>query len=1052
MCQRLELMTLLLNSMRRALLTICMAMVAVAAMADKREYWEMPEVYQVNKLPARATLIPYSSMEQALQRGDSEWVMDISGEWKFHWSPKPADAPEEFESVLYDDSEWATIPVPGNWEVNGYGMPIYTNVTYPFPKNPPFIPHDDNPTGCYRHRFTLPEEWDNRRVILHFESGLAAMYIWINGIEVGYSEGTKTAVEFDITNFIQRGENVLAVKGLRWSDGSYLEDQDFWRLSGFDRGVKLYSVDKVRLADMFVVADLDESYKRGIYSSQVTIENALSQRFAGTLELRLVDKEGRVLIRDSEQIIVEAGTAAEVLFEKQLAKVDAWSHESPSLYSTVVVLKGADGRIIEATSARTGFRKVEIKDAQLLLNGKPLMINGVNIHEHNPATGHVVNRELMLKDITLMKQFNINAVRTSHYPQPTEWYDLCDEYGILLVDEANIEAHGCGTGWHESYPEFHPSHRAEWKGTHHDRVRSMVERDKNHPSVILWSMGNESSDGEVYGEMYTWIKERDKTRFVQLEQGYGGAHTDIICPMYSPMAELRRYAEREDIGKPYILCEFAHAMGNSTGNFREYFDIMALGKHMQGGFIWDWVDQGIDAVGRDSRHYWAYGGDFGAWMYTHDENFCCNGVVSPDRTPHPGLYEVKKVYQDINFEWLDGGVVRIHNDFRFSDLSAYKFVYKVLCEGEQVAEGEIVDVKCKAGKSTDVTIALPELKAGKEYMLNLYALQSAEHPLIPEGYEVASEQIALSEYDYSVKEIYRHVKVREGDDWVVAYAGDIGVLFNKNNGRLVRYVSGDRDILPNLPEPWFWRAPTDNDWGAGFQRTANVWRTNRRKTVESSYDSKGNTLVVRSVCELVDAPSLLTTTYTFMADGALKVEVEWERKGEYVPELPRIGMRMILPEDYKNLKYYGRGPWESYADRKESSFIGLYEQSTDEQLFPYVRPQESGNKSDVRWLELTNGEGVGLRVEGLQPLNISAMPYRSEDLDPGLSKKQMHYSDIEPRREVVLHIDLAQRGLGGDDSWGAQPHDEYRLTADKYSYGYILRPIDKKRSFVEFMQ
>ena len=1022
-----------------------MVIVALSATAQEREYWEQPEVYEVGKLPARATLTPYATIEQALLRGESEWVMDISGDWKFYWTPTPAEAPEEFESIFYDDSQWGTIPVPGNWEVQGYGMPIYTNVNYPFAKNPPFIPHDDNPTGCYRHRFVIPEAWDNRRVILHFESGLAAMYVWVNGIEVGYSEGTKTAVEFDITGMVQHGENVLAVKGLRWADGSYLEDQDFWRLSGFDRGVKVYTVDDVRIADMFVISDLDEDYKRGLYTSTVTIENGRSQQFNGSVELQLIDKEGRVLIKESKQLVVEAGSTVDVAIERGLAKVDLWSHEFPNLYTTLVALRGSDGAVIEATSTRTGFRKVEIKDAQLLLNGRRLMINGVNIHEHNPATGHVVNRELMLKDIALMKQHNINAVRTSHYPQPTEWYDLCDEYGILLVDEANIEAHGCGTGWHESYPQFHPSHRAEWMGTHHDRVRSMVERDKNHPSVILWSMGNESSDGEVYGEMYTWIKNRDKTRFVQLEQGYGGPHTDIICPMYSPMSELRRYAERKDLSKPYILCEFAHAMGNSTGNFREYFDIMSLGKHMQGGFIWDWVDQGIDAVGRDSRHYWAYGGDFGAWMYTHDENFCCNGLLLPDRTPHPGIHEVKKVYQDINFELLEGGIVRIHNDFNFSDLSAYDFSYMVLCEGRQVAGGTLEEVKCKAGKSVDIAIALPELEEGKEYLLNLYALQREENLLIPAGHEVASEQIALSEYDYSIKKPHGHLKVREGDDWVVAYAGDIGVLFNKNNGRLVRYVSDDRELLPQVPEPWFWRAPTDNDWGAGFQRTANVWRTNRSRTVESSIKIGSQEVVARNVREMVDAPSLFITTCTFMADGALKIEVEWERKGEFVPELPRLGMRIILPEDYKNFKYYGRGPWENYSDRKESSFIGLYEQCTDEQLFPYVRPQESGNKCDVRWLELTNSEGEGLRVEGLQPLSVSAMPYRSEDLDPGLTKKQMHYSDIEPRREVVLHIDMAQRGLGGDDSWGAQPHDAYRLTADKYSYGYILRPVDKKK-------
>ncbi len=1016
-----------------------MAVVTLAATAQ--EYWEQPEIYQVNKLPARATLTPYATIEEALERGASAWVRDISGAWRFHWSAKPADAPEGFEAADYDDSKWDVISVPGNWEINGYGVPIYTNVTYPFPKNPPYIPHDDNPTGCYRHSFEIPAAWEGRRVVLHFESGLAAMYVWVNGIEVGYSEGTKSAVEFDITDMVKTGDNLLAVKGLRWADGSYLEDQDFWRLSGFDRGVKVYTTDRVRIADMFVVADLDKSYKGGIYNSTVTISNGSEIPFSGSVELQIADMAGRVVAKLSKNLTLAAGEVADVEFAKNIAKVALWSYEQPTLYTTVVALRSADGATIEATSCRTGFRKVEICEGQLLLNGKRLMVNGVNLHEHNPATGHVVTKELMIRDIALMKQFNINAVRTSHYPEPTEWYDLCDEYGILLVDEANIEAHGCGTDFHKSYPDFHPSHREEWKGAHHDRVRAMVERDKNHPSVIIWSMGNESSDGEVYGEMYEWIHERDKSRFVQLEQGYGGAHTDIICPMYPDMDDFRRYAERTNMRKPYIMCEFAHAMGNSTGNFREFFDIMEGHPHMQGGFIWDWVNQGIDAVGRDGRHYWAYGGDFGAWMYPHDENFCCNGVVSPDRTPHPGLYEVKKVYQDIEFERLQNGKLRIHNNYLYNNLADYIVSYEVLCEGVAILREELPAIKCAAGNYADVALKKWEQQPDREYMLNLYAMQREERTLIPARHIVASEQIALNGYDYTHTAPEGRLEVERGDGWLVAYAGDTGVLFNTKSGRLERYVSGDRDVMSQLPEAWFWRAPTDNDFGAGFQRTANVWRTNRGRTVDSAVEEYEDRVVVRNVREIVDAPSLFTTTYTFMADGALKVEVVWERKGEYVPELPRLGMRMILPEDYTNLKYYGRGPWENYSDRKESAFVGLYEQSTAEQLFPYVRPQESGNKCDVRWLELTDNEGVGLRIEGLQPLSVSAMPYRTEDLDPGLTKKQMHYSDVEPRREVVLCVDLAQRGVGGDQSWGAQPHEPYRLTAQRYEYGYIVRPI-----------
>lgn len=1031
--------------MKRSFATILALTIAIMAMAQD-PYWENPEVFAENKLPSRATLVPYASFDEALARSESGYVLDISGEWRFHWTKTPAERPEGFWQSGYNDTAWDTIAVPGNWEVLVYGYPIYTNVNYPFPLNPPYIPHDDNPTGCYRHTFDIPEAWDGRRIILHFESGLAAMHVWLNGEKVGYSEGTKTAVEFDITAMAKAGENILAIEGYRWSDGSYLEDQDFWRLSGFDRGVKVYSVDEVRIADIFAIGDLDKTYKTGLYEATVKVDNVGDDPFKGVVELSLLAADGSVVKRLAQS--VDVADSRELTFSFKVPKVKTWSHEHPNLYTSVVALKDLDGKIIEATSCRTGFRKVEIKDGVLLLNGRRLMINGVNLHEHNPATGHVVNRDLMLKDIALMKRNNINAVRTSHYPQPTEWYDLCDEYGILLVDEANIEAHGCGTGYQESYPDFHPSHRPEWKGAHHDRIRSMVERDKNHPSVIIWSMGNESSDGKVYTEAYRWIKNRDRSRFVQFEQGYGGPNTDITCPMYPPIAEMKAYAERKNPTKPYIMCEFAHAMGNSTGNFREYFDIMEGHPHMQGGFIWDWVDQGIDAVGRDGRHYWAYGGDFGAWMYTHDENFCCNGLVLPDRTPHPGLKEVRKVYQDIDFELVGDNKLRIYNNTHETDLSEFLLYYFTARDGEQQVWVEGVELpRCPAGKSVDVAIDYATDDSFAEWTLTVMACYT-ENPvhlygMLYEGHIAAEEQFVLQPYRFPTMMPEGKIEIERGEGWIVAHNGVTAVQFNTRTGGLAGYVSDGRHLMKELPEPWFWRATTDNDWGVSLQRTTNVWRTNRRKSLGATVEEYEDRLVVKGEYYLVDAPSYYTIIHTFRADGSLQVEVEWRRDGEYVPELPRFGMRMMFPQDYTHLKYYGRGPWENYADRNESAFLGLYEQSTNEQLFPYVRPQESGNKTDVRWVELTNDEGIGIRVEGLQPLNISAMPYRSEDLDPGLGmKKQMHYSDIEPRREVVLHIDLAQRGLGGDTSWGAQPRDQYRLTADEYSYGYIISPIN----------
>ena len=1029
-------------------------LVAAAAMAQD-PYWENPEMFAENRLPARATLMPYPSAEEAFARGESALVKDISGEWRFHWTQTPAERPEGFWAVDYNDEAWGTMPVPGNWELNGCGYPIYTNVTYPFPKNPPYIPHDDNPTGCYRHTFDIPADWDGRRIILHFESGLAAMHVWVNGQKVGYSQGTKTAVEFDITPYVKQGSNLLAIEGYRWCDGSYLEDQDFWRLSGFDRGVKVYAVGKARIADMFVVADLDEYYESGLYNATVSVQNADDAQFKGFVEVTLVKCHynyqtekfvyERAALMLSKGVKIAPNSSVDVNFARMVYGVDVWSHESPKLYTTIVSLTDSKGNVIESAACNTGFRKVEIKDAQLLLNGKPLMINGVNIHEHNPATGHVTNRELMLKDIYLMKQHNINAVRTSHYPQPTEWYDLCDIHGILLVDEANIEAHGCGTGYHSSYPDFHPSHREEWKAAHHDRVQAMVERDKNHPSVILWSMGNESSDGEVYGEMYEWIHQRDKTRFVQLEQGYSGPHTDISCPMYPEINDFRAWAERTDARKPYIMCEFAHAMGNSTGNLREFFDIMEGHPHMQGGFIWDWVDQGIDAVGANGKHYWAYGGDFGATMYPHDENFCCNGLVSPDRTPHPGLMEVKKVYQDIEFELIDGGV-RIHNNFNFTDLAKYSFRYVLKREGVIVHQEALPTVKCAAGESVDLMFSYPTIDNNAEYTIDFEASGMMPNLLkagVMQSVKVATEQFVLNPYDFTKSEPEGTITIERGAGWLMAFAGNKAILFNTETGNVTSYMSNGRSIMQQLPEPWFWRAVTDNDWGAGFQLKANVWRTNNRKPLGATVEEYADRVVVRSEFYLEDAPSYFSETYTFRADGSLKVEVAWRKGEEDLPEMPRFGMRMMLPADYKRFTYYGRGPWENYSDRCESSFLGRYEQSTDDQLFPYVRPQESGNKTDVRWVELKGDTGRGIRIEGLQPLSVSAMPYRAEDLDPGMeSKNQMHYSDVEPRDEVVLHIDLAQRGLGGDNAWGATPREQYRLMGDEYSYGYIIYPIN----------
>ena len=1038
---------------RLTVLALLLSLVATAQAPEPRvsetsvPEWEDPQIFGINKLAPRATALPFADEAAALSLCEerSPWVLRLDGSWKFRWSPAPDARPADFFREDFDDSAWGSFPVPGNWETNGFGVPIYTNITYPFPKNAPHVPHDDNPAGSYRHRFVLPDAWAGRRVVLHFESGATAMYVWVNGRKVGYSQVTKVPAEFDITDFVRPGENLLAVEAYRWSDGSYLEDQDFWRLSGFDRGVFLYSTAPTHLRDFFVEGDLDASCRNGIFRAEVEVAQSADRPFRGRVGVALVDASGREVFRSELPVQVAADSCTTVRFTANVRRPALWSNETPNLHTTLLTLRDADGRLIEAASCRTGFRKVEIKDAQLLLNGKPLLIRGVDLHEHHPATGHVVDRETMLRDIAAMKRFNINAVRLSHYPQSPAWYDLCDEYGLFVCDEANIETHDYGSGWQEGYDtSVHPAYLPEWEAAHFDRVVRMVERDKNHPSVIIWSMGNECGNGPVFRKMYRWIKERDASRPVQFEQAGEQAHTDIVCPMYPSIEHMKQYAARTDVARPFIMCEFAHAMGNSTGSFQEYFDIIASSPHMQGGFIWDWVDQGLCATGTDGRPCWGYGGDFGAWMYTHDENFCCNGLVQPDRTPHPGLYEVKKVYQDILFRDRDArcGAFLVENNFLYRNLSEFDFRWALLRDGEPMQEGTFpLSVPAGGRKEVRLPIALPD--DGCEYHLNLFAFTREAAPLVPAGHEVAREQFELRAGHRYEPAAAGELTVEEDDRYVRASAGRVNFVFDRKHGRIAEYALDGRSVMNALPEPSFWRAPTDNDWGNGMQMRCNVWRTANRRLVgvETSHDASGLVLTCRY--RLTDAPSDYALTYRLLPSGQLEVTAAWQSDGS-LPELPRFGMRMRLPQECKRFTWYGRGPWENYSDRKSASLVGIWSQSTDEQYYPYLRPQETGNKCDVRWLTLTDSEGRGVRIDAPQLLSVSAMPYLTEDFDPGLTKKQQHACDIRPRRETVLHVDLAQRGLGGDDSWGRGPHEPYLLTADHYEYTYLITPLNNQ--------
>lgn len=1014
--------------------------------------WENPEVFQINREPARAAFLPYADEASAISDNyaSSPWYFSLNGKWKFLWSPTPDQRPKNFFKSDYNTTNWKEIPVPANWELNGFGIPIYTNITYPFDRNPPFINHADNPVGSYKKDFVLPENWNNRHVYLHFEAGTSAMYIWINGEKVGYTENTKSPAEFDITKYLKDGKNNLAVEVYRWSDGSYLEDQDFWRLSGIDRDVYLYSTNNIRISDFFAKPDLDSNYKNGSLNVEVNLKNLTSVVINNQkLEAKLVDAFGKNIFVKDLKVDFSANKKQTIHFAQNVSSPKLWSSEAPNLYTLLLTLKNEKGSIIETVSTQIGFRTVELKGGQLLVNGIRIMFHGVNIHEHNPVTGHYQDEATMMKDIKMMKQLNINSVRCSHYPNNLLWVKLCNKYGLFLVDEANIESHGMGAELQGGFDKSkHPAYLPEWEAAHMDRIYSLVERDKNQPSVILWSLGNECGNGPVFQEAYKWIKNRDNSRLVQFEQAGETENTDVVCPMYPSINYMKDYAKRKDVKRPFIMCEYSHAMGNSSGNFQEYWDIIRGSSNMQGGFIWDWVDQGFETKDEAGRNYWAYGGDLGSQNYTNDENFCHNGLVWPDRTPHPGAFEVKKVYQDILFAAVDvkNGMIEIINDFGFTNLNNYNFKYQVLENGKNIKEGIIaVDLNPKSKKQFKIDLPKLQSKSGVEYLLNVFAHTKTGSELLPQNFEIAREQFVIESGNYFANEKQTVTsKIKEDPKEFVLSANNVVVKISKKTGLISYYSLKGEEYFKQYPEPNFWRAPTDNDFGNKMPVKANIWKTaGKNSTLETIQvvEENGKSYVVAKM-KLNDVFSDYTIKYSLGNDGAFEVQPSYKKGNVPLPDMPRFGMIFSLKNALDNLDYYGRGPWENYSDRNESSLKGIYQSKVADQYVPYTRPQENGYKTDVRWFTLSNSNGKGLEIKGLQPLCMSTLNNYPSDFDPGLSKKNMHSSDITPRNEVVVCVDLAQRGLGGDNSWGAYPHEQYLLKQNEYSYGFVIKPIE----------
>lgn len=1065
----------------KKLLSLFFVLIIAGAQAQEKSKpdWENPLVTEINKQSARAAFLSYETPEKALKEGNPYFRMSLNGSWKFKWSENPDKRPEKFYRNSYDVSNWHDINVPSNWEFQGIGVPIYVNLPYEFAdkrrpitelKNgpePPRIPRDLNPVGSYRRSFDLPKNWDGRQIFIQFGAVKSAFYLWINGEKIGYSQGSKLPAEFDITPHVKTGQkNSIAVEVYRWSDGSYLECQDYWRVSGITRDVAIYSQPQKRIRDFEVVSLLDEAYQDGKLELYVDLKNHTTEKKSLKVSMTLLDND-QVLDKQTKDAFIPNTDEKTINFKSRVRKVRPWSAEDPKLYELLITLSTEDGRPLESTSRKIGFRSVEIERGQLLVNGVPVTLKGVNLHEHHPETGQVMDEDMMMRDIQLMKRNNINAVRLAHYPQPERWYELCDEYGLYVVDEANVESHGLGYGKRSLGKD------PLWKKAHLERMTRMVERTKNHASVIIWSMGNEGGNGVNFYSGYKAIKKLDRSkRPVQYERTEIGDrfalefdwNTDIIVPQYPDPATFEWFGQRV-LDRPFIPSEYAHSMGNSTGNFQDYWDVINLYPQLQGGFIWDWVDQGIWKTNDDGVRFTAYGGDFGEDMPS-DGNFLLNGIVFADRSIQPALHEVKKAHEWIKFKPLrineKEARLLVENLYDFTNLRNFQISARIVSDGQTGKELSVPNLETKPHLSSVITLDISgiDIEPATEYYLEIKAATKNEQGLVPARHTVAREQIKLP-WKSSGKE----GKLSKGFDIEMSEDADeykfvinkTELSISKENGIINSYRHQNTSLLKENggPRPDFWRAPNDNDFGCRMPQQNINWKKatfsqplesiDISRTVDGKYK-------IRAAWTLPPVKSSFQTIYTIHRDGSVHLENLLSASTTEKSDIPRVGMVLQLPREFDNLTWYGRGPWENYVDRNTSSFVGLYTDNVANQMVPYVRPQENGNKTDVRWAALTNRKGAGLMAIVDKPddgFEMTAMPYLTGDFDARegfeyrpVHEEQKHITLIEERDLVRWNIDYRQRGLGSVNSWGAEPLKNYQIEPDRdYKYSFTLVPV-----------
>ncbi|REL28269.1 DUF4981 domain-containing protein [Thalassotalea euphylliae] len=1038
--------------------------------AETAQEWKKPEIFEVNRLPARASFFAFES-EKLAKNGNierSKNYLSLNGEWQFNWVDRPALAPENFYTSEFDASKWGKINVPGNVELQGHGKPHYLNIEYVFPANQPHIPAEYNPVSSYLKTFELPANWDGQKVTLHVGAANSAMYVWLNGTKIGYSEDAKLPGEFDLTPYLNKGSNNLALQIFRWSDASYLEDQDGWSLSGIERDVYLYATPKSNIADITVGSSLDDSYEIGEFKLDLDLAEP-----EGISEIEIeLSYQDEMVFSDSKEVT----NKQQVSFVRTVSDVNKWSAETPELYQLFVTTKDSEGQIIQAINQDVGFRRLEMADGLFKVNGQVVTIRGVNRVEHHMHGGRTLTKESMLEDVLLMKKNNINAVRTAHFPNDTYLYELADKYGLYVMGEANIEAHKYMQMGNQperkqqiddedpktqkpkgkfdraaNQRKYHLGFKPEWHGAHMARVTRMVERDKNHPSVIFWSLGNESGLGPVFDDAAAWIKENDPSRPVT----YGGwgtkdGHTqldysEIYTPMYDFIWELNDYvAGKPD--RPLILAEYAHAMGNSVGNLDKYWKTIYAHEQLQGGFIWDWVDQTILKTNDKGQQYWAFGGDFDEGK--SNTNFLANGLIQADRTPNPHLNEVKKIYQPILFGEFDieSRRLQVSNKYNFNSTNGLNFSWHFLEDGVEVKSGSMKGIDVAANSDAWVELDLPdfELNSDKEYHIRFNAKSAKASNGLEKEHLVAWEQYGLSEPIFEATTNNQKIVNIGKDKGAISVSGDnFSITFDDKSGLISNYMYSNVELFSEGISANFWRIQTDNDRGFGWRYNTKDWLKASLKQELKSIDFERlnpHQIAVKTIHNLANQIGSFTTTYTINGSGEITVKGNLNVEKSKLNFMPRIGIHFEMPAGFNDLSWFGRGPHENYVDRKQSAAVAVYNSTVDQQVHDYTRPQETGGKTDTRWMSVVNQAGVGIKVQSNQLFHFSALPYAKFDRYD-IKSLPLHTVEVPFKDVTSVQLDYKHLGVGGDNSWGAKPHKEYQIPAKDYEFEFLISPF-----------